>query len=64
MGFAEQARLELTPWTYVLEVLALNLGRDTGFLDYDFSWFSSVPPGKCRDITSIKSRRLLSKNSS
>jgi hypothetical protein len=30
-------------------VLASNLGLETGYLDRGSSWFSSVPPDKCRD---------------
>lgn len=31
-----------------------NLDRDTGYTDRGFPWFSSDPPGKSRDSTSIR----------
>jgi hypothetical protein len=35
----------------IREVPGSNLGPKTGYLYCGFSWFSSVPPGKCWDIT-------------
>jgi hypothetical protein len=32
---------------YILEVLASNLGQETGYPDRGLSWFSYVP-GECR----------------
>jgi hypothetical protein len=43
-------------------MLASNLGQDTGYPDQDFSWFSQVPRGKCRDNTSSRPRPLPSKS--
>jgi hypothetical protein len=44
-------------WITVLlrirEVTALNLGPETSYPELRFSWFSSVPPYECRDITYI-----------
>jgi hypothetical protein len=31
----------------IREVLGSNIGLETGYPDWGFSWFSSVPPGKC-----------------
>jgi hypothetical protein len=36
---------------YIQEVLGSNLFSETGYPDWGFSWFSSVPPDKFRDIT-------------
>jgi hypothetical protein len=38
----------------ILEALSSNLSQDTGYTDWDFSYFSSVPAGKCQDSTSIR----------
>jgi hypothetical protein len=35
----------------ILEVPGSNLGPETGHSDWGFSWFSSIPPGKCQDST-------------
>jgi hypothetical protein len=32
-------------------ILASNFDPKTGYPDRDFSWYSSVPPGSCRDKT-------------
>jgi hypothetical protein len=34
----------------IWEVLGSDFGSETGYVDLGFSWFSSVPPGKCMDI--------------
>jgi hypothetical protein len=33
------------------EVSGSNLGPETGYSNWGFSWFCEVLPGKCRDIT-------------
>jgi hypothetical protein len=33
----------------IREVPGSNLCPETGYPDWDFSWFSSVPPGECHD---------------
>jgi hypothetical protein len=33
----------------IREVPRSNLGPETGYPNWGFSWFSSVPPGECRD---------------
>jgi hypothetical protein len=35
----------------IREVPGLNLGPQTGYPDWGFSWFSSLPPNKCWDST-------------
>jgi hypothetical protein len=35
------------------EVQDSNLDPDAGYPDWSFSWFSSIPPGKCLDGTLI-----------
>jgi hypothetical protein len=42
----------LTLLLRIREVSDLNLGPETGYLDWGFSWFSSVRPHKCRYSTS------------
>jgi hypothetical protein len=42
----------ITLLTSVLEVAGLNLCWDTGYLEFNVSWFSSDPPDKFRDGTS------------
>jgi len=38
----------------IQEVPRLNLGPETGSVDWDFSWFSSVPPGEyCHNILKL-----------
>jgi hypothetical protein len=44
----------VTLYTYILEG-GLGGGGTTAILT-GLSWLSSVPPGKCQDITSIRSR--------
>jgi hypothetical protein len=39
-----------------------NLDRDTGWPDWGSLLFSSVPPGKYQDITSVRARLLPSKS--
>jgi hypothetical protein len=34
-------------------MLGTNFGRDTGGPDSGYSWFYSVPTGKCQNIDSI-----------
>jgi hypothetical protein len=41
----------LTLLPYIREVPGSDLSPETGYPDWDFSWFSAVPPGKCRDST-------------
>jgi hypothetical protein len=42
----------LTLLLHIREVPGLLLGPPvTGYPDWDFSWFSSVPPSECRDST-------------
>jgi hypothetical protein len=49
-----RAMLHWTDWRHgIPEALGSNFGRDTGYPDWGFMWFSSVTPGKCRDGTSI-----------
>jgi hypothetical protein len=33
----------------IWEVLSPNFGLETSYPDWEFLWFSSVPPGKCRN---------------
>jgi hypothetical protein len=35
----------------IWEVSGSCLGLETGYADWDFSWFSIFPPGKCWDST-------------
>jgi hypothetical protein len=42
-----QVCINLTLYTYKLEVPGSNLGSDTDYPDSIFWWCSSVPPGKC-----------------
>jgi hypothetical protein len=46
----------------IQEVLASNLGMDTSYPDWGFSWFSSVPTGIYLDNTSIRSQPFPSKS--
>lgn len=50
-----------TVHTSIREVSDSNLDLHIGYLDWDFSWFLSVPPGKYRDSSSIGLRPLSSK---
>jgi hypothetical protein len=47
--------------TRIREVLGSNIGRDTAYLESGLPWFSSVHPGKCRDVASSKPGPLASK---
>jgi hypothetical protein len=48
---------------YIRDVPGSNLGPETGCPDRGLSWFSSVPPGKCRDsILKIRPRPIPSKS--
>jgi hypothetical protein len=51
----EQVGLEAT---FTPEVLGWNLGQECGYLDRDYSWFSSVTLGKCWDCTLIRPKTL------
>jgi hypothetical protein len=46
----EQVSVAVTVYTCKREVLSWNFGRNVGYLDWNFSWFSPVPWHKCRDI--------------
>jgi hypothetical protein len=46
------------PLLRVRGTLRSNLGWDTVYLDYGFSWFSWDPPGNCLDSTSTRPRPL------
>jgi hypothetical protein len=49
-------------WAVIMLLLGVpgsNLGSETGWPHWGVSWFSSVPPGICRDGTSISPRQLL-----
>jgi hypothetical protein len=39
----------LTLLLHIREVPSSSLGWDTGYPNWDFSWFFSVPPSKVRD---------------
>jgi hypothetical protein len=41
----------LTLLLHLQEVPGSNLGLETSYPDWGFSWISSVPPGKCQDST-------------
>jgi hypothetical protein len=41
----------LTPLLRIREFPGSNFGPETGYPDWRFSWFSSVPSGKCCDST-------------
>jgi hypothetical protein len=41
----------VTPLTNILEMPSSSLGQGANYLHRDFSWFSSVPSGKCWDNT-------------
>jgi hypothetical protein len=45
--------------SHIWEVRGSNLGPETGYNDRNFSWFSSIPPGTCRDSTLIRPYRFL-----
>jgi hypothetical protein len=36
---------------HIREVPGSNFARNTDYLDYDYSWFSSAPPCNCGDST-------------
>jgi hypothetical protein len=55
------AGVAVTLWTRIREILGPNLARNPGYPDWDFSFFSSVPPDKCRDSIWIRPRLLPSK---
>jgi hypothetical protein len=38
-------------YVLVVNILGWHLGPETGYPDWGFSWFSLVPPVKCRDST-------------
>jgi hypothetical protein len=40
--------------------LGSNLGQNTDYSDWVFSWFFSVPPGKLLTVFQIRARTLLS----
>jgi hypothetical protein len=42
-----------TTLPHILDILVLNVGRDTKYHDWYLSWLSSVSSGKCWDSTSI-----------
>jgi hypothetical protein len=52
----------VTLLTHIREVLGSNFGRDTGYHDRGFSWFSSVPTGKWRSNKSIRPGSLPAKS--
>jgi hypothetical protein len=58
---AERVRTAVTLWSSIWEGFGLNLGRDTSYPQF-LSPFSSVPPGKDRDNTSITTRSLPSRS--
>jgi hypothetical protein len=43
-----RGRVVNTPGSYS-GASRFNLRPETGYIDWDFSWFFSVPPGECRD---------------
>jgi hypothetical protein len=43
----------------IREVPGLNLGQESGYPDWGFWWFSSVPTGQCRDSTLNLGHRFL-----
>jgi hypothetical protein len=45
-----RGRVINTPASYSV-VPGSNFGPKTGYLDWDFLWFSSITPGECRDST-------------
>jgi hypothetical protein len=42
------------------EVLCSSLGPETGYIDYEFSWYSLVTTGKCRDYLKLGHSQLIS----
>jgi hypothetical protein len=57
-------RMDVAATVYIctLEVIGSNLGRNTRWTDRNFSWPSSVPPGKCPDTAPVRSRPHPSKS--
>jgi hypothetical protein len=55
MFVTKQAGMSVTLWAFILEVFGSYLGRDTAYLNWSFSWFSSVPTCKWRNIASNRS---------
>jgi hypothetical protein len=53
-GKQKQVVLNFTEQACIQEVVTLNLNQDMGYPDWNDSWFSSLHPGKCHDITSIR----------
>lgn len=47
--------------SYIWEVCGSNIGWGTGFPDWNFSSFFSVPPGECQNNISIRPRLFPSK---
>jgi hypothetical protein len=68
--FTRETNEHRTKWLAFLlrirEIPASNLSPETDYPDRDFSWFSSVPPEKCRDsnlkLGTTASFRILSKS--
>jgi hypothetical protein len=57
----EQVSLQAGLYNFILDVPVSYLSQDTLSL-LRYSWFSSVPPGKCQDSTWIRQRPLLLKS--
>jgi hypothetical protein len=53
---------QVSLYTCIRELGGSNFDRDTGYPGCGFSWFSSVPQGKCRESISMRPRPLPSKS--